>query len=169
MAFRCIETHSECRGAIVAIGLQAYRKCVRFHRCQALNESVLSTLRPKDSTLHQDPRYFRSRVAQDSGAERPMRSAATILTRTDRGGETLSTCRLGSAYGAAYSFESVVSGPLNTVGLAAAQGIPQPRVRFRQQSRFRVPARISNGRYCAEHHKRRRSQFGSLSPFGADC
>jgi len=51
-----------------------------------------------DSTLHQDPRYSRSR---SRGFWRRTAHAfrGTILTRTDRGGDTLSTWRLGSAYG----------------------------------------------------------------------
>ena len=54
-----------------------------------------------DSTLHQDPRYFRS---DGPGFWRRVGHAlrGTILTRTDSGGETLSTWRLGSAYGAAF-------------------------------------------------------------------
>ena len=54
-----------------------------------------------DSTLHQDPRYYRS----DRTGFWPRTGHAlrgTILTRTDSGGETLSTWRLGSAYGAAF-------------------------------------------------------------------
>ena len=54
-----------------------------------------------DSTLHQDPRYYRS----DGGGVWLRTGHAlrgTILTRTDRGGETLSIWRLGSAYGAAF-------------------------------------------------------------------
>ena len=54
-----------------------------------------------DSALHQDPRYYRS----DSTGFWPRTAHAlrgTILTRTDSGGETLSTWRLGSAYGAAF-------------------------------------------------------------------
>jgi hypothetical protein len=54
-----------------------------------------------DSTLHQDPRYYRS----DSAGIWPRVGHAlrgTILTRADSGGETLSTWRLGSAYGAAF-------------------------------------------------------------------
>ncbi len=54
-----------------------------------------------DSTLHQDPRYYRS----DSTGIWPRTKHAlrgTIFTRTDSGGETLSTWRLGSAYGAAF-------------------------------------------------------------------
>jgi hypothetical protein len=51
--------------------------------------------------LHQDPRYFR---ATRTGFWPRFKHAArgTILTRTDLGGETLSTWRLGSAYGAAF-------------------------------------------------------------------
>jgi hypothetical protein len=54
-----------------------------------------------DSTLHQDPRYYRSR---SMGFWRRSGHAlrGTILTRTDAGGETLSTWRIGSAYGAAF-------------------------------------------------------------------
>ncbi len=54
-----------------------------------------------DSALHQDPRYFRS----DSSGIWPRTAHAlrgTILTRKDRGGETLSIWRMGSAYGAAF-------------------------------------------------------------------
>src|ERR1017187_6653771 len=53
-----------------------------------------------DSTLHQDPRYYRSR---STGFWRRSGHAirGTILTRTDAGGETLSTWRIGSSYGAA--------------------------------------------------------------------
>ena len=74
-----------------------------------------------DSTLHQDPRYFRSR---DTGFRRRTIHAfrGTILTRTDRGGETLSTWRLGSAYGAAFLSNQWYPDRLNTVGLAWIQG-----------------------------------------------
>jgi|SRR5580704_11261825 hypothetical protein len=74
-----------------------------------------------DSTLHQDPRYFRS---HDSGFWRRTAHAfrGTILTRTDTGGETLSTWRLGSAYGAAYLSNEWYPDRLNTVGLGALQG-----------------------------------------------
>jgi hypothetical protein len=57
-----------------------------------------------DSALHQDPRYFRS----DSSGFWPRTKHAlrgTVLTRTDSGGETLSTWRIGSAYGAAFISE----------------------------------------------------------------
>ncbi len=54
-----------------------------------------------DTALHQDPRYYRS---LSSGFWRRSAHAlrGTILTRTDSGGETLSTWRIGSAYGAAF-------------------------------------------------------------------
>jgi hypothetical protein len=54
-----------------------------------------------DSALHQDPRYYRS---LRTGFWRRSAHAfrGTILTRTDSGGETFSTWRIGSAYGAAY-------------------------------------------------------------------
>ncbi|SPF35866.1 conserved exported hypothetical protein [Candidatus Sulfopaludibacter sp. SbA4] len=53
-----------------------------------------------DSTLHQDPRYYR---LGSTGFWRRAGHAlrGTILTRTDSGGETLSTWRLGSDYGSA--------------------------------------------------------------------
>jgi hypothetical protein len=53
-----------------------------------------------DSALRQDPRYFR---AGSSCFWRRSGHAlrGTILTRTDSGGETLSTWRIGSAYGTA--------------------------------------------------------------------
>jgi len=54
-----------------------------------------------DSALHQDPRYYRS---LSTGFWRRAGHAfrGTILTRTDAGGETFSTWRIGSAYGAAF-------------------------------------------------------------------
>jgi len=54
-----------------------------------------------DSALHQDPRYYRS---DRSGFWPRTKHAlrAIILTRTDSGGETFSTWRIGSAYGAAF-------------------------------------------------------------------
>jgi hypothetical protein len=74
-----------------------------------------------DSTLHQDPRYFRSRSA---GFWRRTGHAlrGTFLTRTDQGGETLSTWRLGSAYGAAFLSNQWYPDRLNTVRLGVAQG-----------------------------------------------
>ena len=54
-----------------------------------------------DTTLPQDPRYYRS---LSSGFWRRSAHAlrGTVLTRTDAGSETISTWRIGSAYGAAY-------------------------------------------------------------------
>ena len=74
-----------------------------------------------DSTLHQDPRYYRSRGTgfwRRSG--RALRG--TILTRTDRGGETLSTWRIGSDYGAAFLSNLWYPDRLNTVRLGFIQG-----------------------------------------------
>src|ERR1035441_7339300 len=74
-----------------------------------------------DSTLHQDPRYYRSR---STGFWRRTGHAlrGTILTRTDRGGETLSVWRLGSAYGAAFLSNQWYPGRLNTVRLSLLEG-----------------------------------------------
>ena len=67
-----------------------------------------------DSTLHQDPRYYRSDSSGFwSRTGHAMRG--TILTRTDSGGETLSTWRLGSAYGAAFISNQWYPDRLNTV------------------------------------------------------
>jgi hypothetical protein len=74
-----------------------------------------------DSTLHQDPRYFRS-----SGKGFWHRAGhavrGTILTHTDSGTETLSTWRISSAYGSAFLSNQWYPGRLNTVGLGFAQG-----------------------------------------------
>jgi hypothetical protein len=74
-----------------------------------------------DSTLHQDPRYFRSR---QPGFWRRTAHAfrGTILTRTDSGGETVSTWRLGSDYGAAFLSNEWYPDRLNTVRLGALEG-----------------------------------------------
>jgi hypothetical protein len=74
-----------------------------------------------DSTLRQDPRYFRS-----DGAGFWRRSGhalrGTILTRTDSGAETLSTWRIGSAYGAAFLSNQWYPDRLNTARLGFIQG-----------------------------------------------
>lgn len=80
-------------------GADGYRKRVGSSMASSGIRAVLAF--SLDSTLHQDPRYFRS------GSTRfwPRIGHAlrgTILTRTDSGGETLSTWRFGSAYGAAF-------------------------------------------------------------------
>lgn len=74
-----------------------------------------------DSALHQDPRYFRS---HDTSFWRRTAHAfrGTILTHTDRGGETLSTWRLSSDYGAAFLSNEWYPHRLNTVRLGALQG-----------------------------------------------
>jgi len=74
-----------------------------------------------DSALHQDPRYYRSR---NPGFWRRTAHAfrGTMLTHTDSGGETLSTWRLGSAYGAAFLSNEWYPERLNTVRLGALQG-----------------------------------------------
>ena len=74
-----------------------------------------------DSALHQDPRYFRS---LDKSFWRRSAHAfrGTILTRTDSGGETLSTWRLGSDYGAAFLSNQWYPDRVNTVRLGLAEG-----------------------------------------------
>ena len=74
-----------------------------------------------DSALHQDPRYYRS---ADTGFWRRTGHAfrGTILTRTDRGGETLSTWRIGSAYGSEFLSNEWYPGRLNTVRLGLLEG-----------------------------------------------
>lgn len=74
-----------------------------------------------DSTLHQDPRYFRS---LETGVWRRAAHAlrGTILTHTDNGRETLSAWRVGSAYGAAFLSNEWYPARLNTGRLGAEQG-----------------------------------------------
>src|SRR5450755_3578914 len=74
-----------------------------------------------DSTLHQDPRYFRS---TSTGFWRRAGHAlrGTILTRTDSGGETLSTWRLGADYGSAVLSNMWYPDRLNTARLGFIQG-----------------------------------------------
>uniref|UniRef100_Q023A2 DUF2279 domain-containing protein n=1 Tax=Solibacter usitatus (strain Ellin6076) TaxID=234267 RepID=Q023A2_SOLUE len=73
-----------------------------------------------DTELHQDPRYYRARTGGWKRVGHAVRG--TILTRTDSGGETLSTWRLGSAYGAAFLSNQWYPDRLNTVGLGMLQG-----------------------------------------------
>jgi hypothetical protein len=77
-----------------------------------------------DSTLHQDPRYDRS---SDTGFWRRTKHAfrRTILTRTDSGGETLATWRLGSAYGANFLSNEWYPDRVNTVKLGLVEGTTQ--------------------------------------------
>ncbi len=66
-----------------------------------------------DTALHQDPRYFRS---VNTGFFRRTGHAlrGIVVTRTDKGGETLATWRLGSAYGAAFISNQWYPDRLNT-------------------------------------------------------
>ena len=73
-----------------------------------------------DTALHQDPRYYRSGAGGWRRVGHSLRG--TILTRTDTGGETLSTWRLGSAYGAAFLSNQWYPDRLNTVRLGMLQG-----------------------------------------------
>jgi hypothetical protein len=77
-----------------------------------------------DSALHQDPRYHPS---GDTGFWRRTKYAVrgTFLTRTDSGGETLATWRLGSAYGAAFISNQWHPDRVNTVKVSMAQGSTQ--------------------------------------------
>jgi hypothetical protein len=74
-----------------------------------------------DSMLNQDPRYFRS---GGTGFWRRSGHAlrGTMLTRTDSGGETLSSWRIGSAYGAAFLSNQWYPDRLNTARLGFIQG-----------------------------------------------
>ncbi len=74
-----------------------------------------------DTGLHQDPRYFRS---DRKGFFRRMAHAAReiILTRTDSGGETFSTWRMGSAYGSEFLSNLWYPDRLDTVRLGFLQG-----------------------------------------------
>ncbi len=77
-----------------------------------------------DSTLHQDPRYYRS---DEHGFWRRSKHAfrETILTHKDSGGETLATWRLGSAYGSAFISNQWYPDRVNTVALGFSQGSTQ--------------------------------------------
>ena len=74
-----------------------------------------------DSTLHQDPRYFRSH-STEFWRRTAHALRGTILTRTDRGGESLSAWRLGGAYGSAFLSNQWYPDRLNTVRLGVLQG-----------------------------------------------
>jgi hypothetical protein len=74
-----------------------------------------------DTALHQDPRYYRA------GGEGFWRRAGhavrgTILTRTDSGGETFSTWRVGSAYGEEFLSNLWYPSRLDTPRLGFTQG-----------------------------------------------
>lgn len=74
-----------------------------------------------DSALHQDPRFY---PCTGTGFWRRTGHAvrATILTRTDRGSETLSVWRLGGAYGATFLSNEWYPERRNTVRLGVIGG-----------------------------------------------
>lgn len=86
--------------------------------CSGIHSSIAFGL---DSSLHEDPRYFRSGAG---GFWRRTGHAVrgTILTRTDKGDETLSVWRLGSAYGAAYVADLWYPGRVDTARLGFTEG-----------------------------------------------
>lgn len=77
-----------------------------------------------DTTLHEDPRYYRS---SDNGFWRRTKHAfrGTVLTRTDAGGETFAWWRFGSAYGATYLSNQWYPDRVNTVALDVTEGTTQ--------------------------------------------
>jgi hypothetical protein len=77
-----------------------------------------------DTALHQDPRYYRS---GKTGLWRRTKYVlrATIFTRTDSGGETLATWRLGSAYSAAFIANEWRPDRVNTASLSLEEGSTQ--------------------------------------------
>ncbi len=100
-------------------GWAAYgRRVASTEACGVIHGALAFGL---DSTLHEDPRYFRS---EGKGLWRRIAHAArdTILTHTDTGGETISTWRLGSAYGAAFISNLWYPDRLDTVRLGFEQG-----------------------------------------------
>lgn len=74
-----------------------------------------------DTALHQDPRYYR---LGDFGFWRRTGHAirGTILTRTDSGGETFSTWRVGSAYGEEFLSNLWYPARLDTARAGFTQG-----------------------------------------------
>lgn len=74
-----------------------------------------------DSTLHQDPRYFRS--GKGLFLHRAIHALrGTILTHTDSGGETLSIWRIGAAYGSAYLAKTWYPPQAHRLRLGALEG-----------------------------------------------
>jgi hypothetical protein len=100
-------------------GAAAYGRRVASTEAEGVIHSVLAF--SLDSIRHEDPRYFRS---DRKGLWRRIAHAArdTILTHTDNGGETVSTWRLGSAYGAAFISNLWYPDRLDTVRLGFVQG-----------------------------------------------
>jgi hypothetical protein len=100
-------------------GWAAYgRRVASTEACGVIHGALAFGL---DAALHEDPRYFRS---DRKGLWRRMAHAArdTLLTHTDAGGETFSTWRFGSAYGAAFISNLWYPDRLDTVRLGFLQG-----------------------------------------------
>ncbi len=100
-------------------GWSAYgRRVASTEACGIIHGTLAFGL---DTTLHEDPRYFR---ADSKGFWRRMGHAAklTVMTRTDAGGETFSAWRFGSAYGAAFISNLWYPDRLDTVRLGFEQG-----------------------------------------------
>jgi hypothetical protein len=100
-------------------GMAAYGRRVASTEACGVIHSVLAF--GLDTTLHQDPRYFRS---DRKGFFRRIAHATrdTILTHKDSGGETFSTWRMGSAYGEAFISNLWYPDRLDTVRLGFLQG-----------------------------------------------
>jgi len=116
-------------------GRVAYaRRLASTAACSGIHSALAFGL---DSALHEDPRYFRS--AGGSFWRRTGHAfRGVILTHTDHGTETFSFWRFGSAYGAAYVFQPVVSGPAQHGGLGIRPGFSATRVRSGSQPGIRV-------------------------------
>jgi len=100
-------------------GWSAYgRRVVSTEACGVIHGVLAYGL---DSTLREDPRYFHS---DQKGFWRRLAHSArdTVLTHTDAGGETFSTWRFGSAYGAEFLSNLWYPDRLDTVRLGFLQG-----------------------------------------------
>ena len=113
------------------------KRCASTAAASGIHSALAFAL---DSTLHEDPRYFR---AGSGGFLRRTRHATrgVLFTRTDRGTETLSYWRLGGDYGAAYLSNQWYPGRLNTVGLGFSEGSLQLAFDSGQQPGLGVLAR----------------------------
>lgn len=100
-------------------GWAAYgRRVASTEACGVIHGALAVGL---EMTLRQDPRYFRSRR---TGVWHRIAHAArdTVLTHKDAGGETFSTWRFGSAFGAAFISNLWYPDRLDTVRLGFEQG-----------------------------------------------
>jgi hypothetical protein len=100
-------------------GWSAYgRRLVSTEACGVIHGVLAYGL---DSTLRQDPRYFHS-DAKGFWRRLAHTGRDTVLTHTDSGGETFSTWRFGSAYGAEFLSNLWYPDRLDTVRLGFLQG-----------------------------------------------